>query len=305
MDYGSALRIRIPNLGPCSGVQSSLTWSLCLMLEKMLWFQESSISFLTILSLPGASVWCWRRCSGSRSPASALLTWSLCLMLEKMLWFQESSISFLPTLSLPGASVWCWRRCSGSRSPASASSRCSPYLEPQFDGEDALVPGVQHQLPPHALPTWSLCLMLEKMLWFQESSISFLPMLSLPGASVWCWRRCSGSRSPASAIRLSLPGASVWCRRRCSGSRSPASASSRCSLYLEPLFDVGEDALVPGVQHQLPHQALLTWSLCLMLEKMLWFQESSISFLTTLSSVNVFFATAVVVFPFKKKQHRA
>jgi hypothetical protein len=66
---------------------------------------------------------------------------------------------------------------------------------------------------------------------------------------------------------------------------------------LEPLFDVGEDALVPGVQHQLPHHALLTWSLCLMLEKMLWFQESSISFLTTLSSVSVFFATAVVVFP--------
>ena len=42
-----------------------------------------------------------------------------------------------------------------------------------------------------------------------------------------------------------------------------------------------------------------TCSLCLMLEKMLWFQESSMSFLTTLSSVRVFFATAVVVFPCK------
>ncbi len=88
----------------------------------------------------------------------------------------------------------------------------------------------------------------------------------------------------------------------------PSASGSRTSnlvpIYLEPLFDVGEDALVPGVQHQLPHQALLTWSLCLMLEKMLWFQESSISFLTTLSSVNVFFATAVVVFPYKKSIER-
>jgi hypothetical protein len=130
-------------------------------------------------------------------------------MLEKMLWFQESSISFLITHS--------------------------PHLEPLFDvGEDALVPGVQHQLPHNTLFTWSLCLMLEKMLWFQESSISFLTTLSSPGASVL-------------------------------------------------VFYVGEDALVPGVQHQLPHHTLLTWSLCLMLEKMLWFQESSINFNTILS----------------------
>ena len=60
-------------------------------------------------------------------------------------------------------------------------------------------------------------------------------------------------------------------------SRSPASASS-------------------------PPHSPPTWSLCLMLEKMLWFQESSISFLTTLSSVRFFLATVAVVFPCVRKR---
>ena len=48
-----------------------------------------------------------------------------------------------------------------------------------------------------------------------------------------------------------------------------------------------------------------TCNLCLMFEKMLWFHESSMRFLTTLSSFRFFFATAFVVLPWTEGNQTA